>query len=120
MSIEVLTGLEAGFIPRPKVIGLFTSRDQSDWVKRSGNFYFAKCQQKHHSYACYASCVFPQCTVSQSKKYKGISLFKLPSRNCDREWKKEALRERIESGKVFICENHYQSSDIEITSMYIF
>lgn len=79
------------------------------------------------------SCVFPQCTVSQSKKYKGISLFKLPSRNCDREWKKDvvlqikkfrvidqALRERIESGKVFICENHYQSSDIEITSMYIF
>ena len=79
------------------------------------------------------SCVFPQCTVSQSKKYKGISLFKLPSRSCDREWKKDvvsqikkyrvidqALGERIESGKVFICENHYQCSDIEITSTYIF
>ena len=75
------------------------------------------------------SCAFPQCTVSQAKKYQGISLFKLPQRECDTNWKKDivtvlkkfrvvdkSLKDRIEKGKVFICERHFEVSDIEYTS----
>ena len=75
------------------------------------------------------SCVFPQCSVSQSKKYEGISLFKIPQKKCDSSWKKEvtavvkkyrvidkSLRNRLEKGQVFICERHYESTGIEYTS----
>jgi len=78
------------------------------------------------------SCAFPQCTVSQSKKHEGISLFKIPQKECDIKWKLEivavlkkyrvidqSLKKRIENGKVFICERHYEVRDIEYTSKSI-
>ena len=78
------------------------------------------------------SCVFPQCTVLQSKKYEGISLFKLPQKKCDLIWKSEivtilkkyrvldqSLKNRIDNGKVFVCERHYEESDIEYTSKLV-
>ena len=75
------------------------------------------------------NCGFPHCSVSGAKKFQGTSLFKLPSRSIDQKWKSDIvdvllkyreldrpLKTRISNGNIWICERHYQPSDIEFTS----
>ena len=78
------------------------------------------------------NCAFPTCTVSQTKKYAGVSLFKLPTRKSEfyTAWRKNLLdllskyRDMDSSFKkdvmdckreLFICERHYAEEDIEFT-----
>ena len=64
------------------------------------------------------------CTVSRRSKYKGIPSFKVPAPKTEFEksWKDKlvtvitkdreidvALRERIKSGRLFICQRHFSS-----------
>ena len=37
------------------------------------------------------NCAFPTCTVSFTKTHNFISLFKLPARKCDLDWKNEIV-----------------------------
>ena len=78
-------------------------------------------------------CAFNDCTTNRankSGKYKDITLFKITSREGEfyENWKKgvlsiltryrvvdQNLKEIIQKGNVFICENHYDHEDIEIT-----
>ena len=69
------------------------------------------------------NCSIRDCKVSRSSKYKGISLFKIPSGDseCDTIWRNKLvdvitkdreidslLRERIKLRKLFICQRHYR------------
>ena len=69
------------------------------------------------------NCSIRDCKVSRSSKYKGISLFKIPSGDseCDTIWRNQLvdvitkdreidslLRERIKLRKLFICQRHYR------------
>ena len=75
------------------------------------------------------SCVIPEChTHGGGQKYKGVSLFQIPTRKCDAEWTNmliaaiaryrtmdTQLRDLIRRGKCFICEKHFRPADIELT-----
>ena len=67
------------------------------------------------------NCSIYSCTVSRRSKYKGIALFKVPSGDTefDKRWRDQlvniiikdreinaALRERIWSKRLFICQRH--------------
>ena len=75
-----------------------------------------------------ANCAFPQCGTC--RRYK-LDIFKIPNREGDfhEEWrtkilnilikyhvKDNKLKEKIKAGTVYICERHFQESDIEFTS----
>ena len=81
------------------------------------------------------NCCFPQCTVSQTMKHKGIKLFQVSTRNDEfySNWRERILaiiapyrvfdqifKARIENGRAFICAKHYTDDDFEITSKKIF
>ena len=81
------------------------------------------------------NCSIRDCHVSRSSKYKGISLFKIPSSDSefDTTWRNKLvdvitkgreidslLRERIKSRKLFICQRHYREDqyyrhDVRVT-----
>ena len=78
-----------------------------------------------------ANCVFPGCTVSRTDKHKDIGIFKVPTRKDEfhSDWRKNlinvitryrendtALKDQITAGNVYICERHFSSGDIELTS----
>ena len=71
---------------------------------------------------------FPQRGTCRRHK---LSIFEIPNRKADfyEEWKTnilnvlikypvkdDKLKERIKAGTVYICERHFQESDIEFTS----
>ena len=75
-----------------------------------------------------ANCAFPQRGTCRRHK---LSIFKIPNREGDfyEEWrtkilnvlikyrvKDNKLKEKIKAGTVYICERHFQESDIEFTS----
>ena len=78
------------------------------------------------------SCVIYGCGISENKKHEhGLSLFKLPGRKTDFyvKWKKDILnvitkdrvidqnlQHLIDNDRVWICEKHFKSEDIELTS----
>ena len=78
------------------------------------------------------SCVIPGCfTHTGGKKYKGVSVFTIPTRKCDAEWGKKLcnvigtyrtmdshLKKLIADGKCYICEKHFKPEDIEFTSKF--
>jgi len=68
------------------------------------------------------NCCFPQCTVSQTQRHAGIKLFKVTTRKDEfhSNWRKKVINiisryrvldkifyDRLENGRVFICEKHY-------------
>ena len=78
-----------------------------------------------------ANCVFPGCTVSRTDKHKDIGIFRVPTRKDEfySEWRKnlinvitryrevdKALKDQINAGNLYICERHFSSGDIELTS----
>ena len=69
-----------------------------------------------------ANCAFPECTVSRTAKYQGIGILKIPMRNnivAVLEWYRvmdKAVRECILTGKIYICEQHFKTEDVEFTS----
>ena len=75
------------------------------------------------------NCAIFDCSVSRSRKYKGISLYKIPS--GDQEFEKKArdqwinivtkdrvidasLRDQIKKRKIFICQKHFKPDQILI------
>ena len=75
------------------------------------------------------NCAIFDCSVSHSRKYKGISLYKIPS--GDQEFEKKArdqwinivtkdrvgdasLRDQIKKRKIFICQKHFKPNQILI------
>ena len=73
------------------------------------------------------NCSIFGCTVSRWSKYKGIAIFKVPGRKTEFEktWRDKlvavitkdrqidaALRERINSGRLFICQRHFREDQI--------
>ena len=81
-----------------------------------------------------ANCSFPGCSVSRRGKYHGISIFQIPQRKDDFHvnWRKnlldvisrfrcidKAFKNQIDTGKVYICERHFESEDIELTSKFV-
>ena len=82
-----------------------------------------------------SNCAFPGCETNRRSKFRGISIFKIPNRKTETyiEWKKSMLavinkyristndyKDRAEDGKIYVCERHFEPSDIELTSKYIF
>ena len=78
-----------------------------------------------------ANCAFPECTVSETAKYQDIDIFQIPMKDHDFhvKWRNniaavleryrvmdKAVRERILTGKIYICERHLKTEDIEFTS----
>ena len=81
------------------------------------------------------NCAFPKCTVSRTQNHQGTGIFKIPMRNNEfyTNWRKEivgvlaryrvmdkTLRERVQEGKISICERHFKQEDIEYTSNVFF
>ena len=82
-----------------------------------------------------ANCSFPECSVSRRRKYHGIAIFQIPRRKDDFHvnWRKalldvlsrfrsidKAFKNQMDTGKVYICECHFEPKDIELTSKFIF
>ena len=80
-----------------------------------------------------AICAFPNCSVSRTPKYLGISLFQFPSRKCEfyTTWRKNLLdvlsKYRVMdsqckkaamgcSKKMYMCERHFREEDVEYTA----
>ena len=78
-----------------------------------------------------ANYAFPECTSSRTAKYHGIGIFQIPMRDDDFHfnWRNnivpvlgryrvmgKAVRERILTGKIYICERHFKTGDIEFTN----
>ena len=74
-----------------------------------------------------ANCAFPECTVSRTAKYQDIGIFQIPMRDDDFlvSWRNNivavlgryrVVRERILTGKIYVCERHFKTEDIEFTS----
>ena len=79
-----------------------------------------------------ANCAFPGCHAARTKKYKGLSIFQIPTRKDEfySEWRKSILNvltkyrsfkqtdldERVSKGDIYICERHYVEDDFEFTS----
>ena len=79
-----------------------------------------------------ANCAFPECTVSRTAKYHSTGIFQIPMRDYDFHfnWRNntvavlgqyrvmdKAVKEHILTGKIYICERHFKTGDIEFTSM---
>ena len=73
------------------------------------------------------NCSIYDCTVSRRSKYKGISIFRLQTGDSefDKNWRDKllsvitrdreidsALRERIRSKKMYICQRHYREDQL--------
>ena len=73
------------------------------------------------------NCSIVGCSVSRSKKYKGIGIYRVPTgeNSFDKQWREklinvvtkdrtidDALRERIKNKRIFICERHYRDDQI--------
>ena len=73
------------------------------------------------------NCSISCCTVSRRSKYKGIAIFEVPGRKTEFEkaWRDKlvavitkdrqidaALRERINSARLFICQRHFREDQI--------
>ena len=72
------------------------------------------------------NCSIYVCTVSRRSKYKGIVIFRVPAPKTEFEksWKDKLvavvitkeidvpLRERIKSGRLFICQRHFTEDQI--------
>ena len=78
-----------------------------------------------------ANCASPECTVSRTAKYQVTGIFQNPMRDDDFHvsWRNntvavlgwyrvmdKAVRERILTGKIYICERHFKTEDIGFTS----
>ena len=78
-----------------------------------------------------ANCAFAECSVSITAKHHGIGIFQIPMRDDDFQfnWRNnilpllgwyrvmdKAVKERILTGKIYICERHFKTGDIELTS----
>ena len=79
-----------------------------------------------------ANCAFPGCHAARTKKYKGLSIFQIPTRKDEfySEWRKRILNvltkyrsfkqtdldERVSKGGIYICERRYDEDDFEFTS----
>ena len=78
-----------------------------------------------------ANGAFLECIVLRTVKCQGIGIFQTPMRDDDFHvsWRNnivsilgrykimdEAVRERILTGKFYICERHFKTEDIEFTS----
>ena len=78
-----------------------------------------------------ANSAFPECTVSRTVKYQGIGIFQIAMTDDDFHvsWRNnivtvlgryrvmdKAVREHILTGKIYICEQHFRTEDIEFTS----
>ena len=76
-----------------------------------------------------ANCCLPQCSLS--RKDKNVYFFKLPGKKDEFhvKWKKDLvnllakyrvididLKDRIQKDRVFFCEHHFKTDDIEFTS----
>ena len=79
------------------------------------------------------NCAFPTCTVSYTNKHSFMSSFRIPTRKCDSDWKNDivkvlnkyrkvdkSLQERIDAGRVYICERHFKPEDFELTSKFMY
>ena len=78
------------------------------------------------------NCAFPGCHITRTKRYKGISIFQIPTKEVKfhSEWRKSILNaltkyrsfkqtdpaERVCEGDIYICERHYLEDDTEFTS----
>ena len=77
------------------------------------------------------NCAFSECIVSRTAKYQGIGIFQIPMRDNDFHvsWRNniakvlrryrvmdKAVRERILTGNIYICERHFKTGDMEFTS----
>ena len=77
-----------------------------------------------------ANCAFPESTVSRTAKYQGTRTFQIPMRDDDFHvnWRnnivavlgryrvmEKAVRECILTGKIYICERHFKTEEIELT-----
>ena len=73
------------------------------------------------------NCSIKGCPVSRSSKYKGISIFKVPSGDTEHEinWRNKLVnivtkdrvvdtnfQDRIQKKKVFICQRHYSEDQV--------
>ena len=73
--------------------------------------------------------------ANKSGKYKDIAIFKITARSgiFYLVWKKKILSiitkyrqvdadllQQIERGQIYICENHYEPEDVEITGRFMF
>ena len=80
-----------------------------------------------------ADCAFPNCGVTRREKFASLAIFQVPNRTGEfyRKWRKDildvllkyreveaTLRERLSSGKVYICERHFHPEDIVFTSKF--
>ena len=80
-----------------------------------------------------ANCAFPDCGVTRREKFASLAIFQVPNRTGDfyTKWRKDILdvllkyrgvdsilRERLKSGKVYVCERHFQPEDIVLTSKF--
>ena len=83
------------------------------------------------------NCVFNGChtnRATKSGKFDNISIFMITSRSgrFHLDWKRDILNiitkyrqvgadlsQQIERGQNYICENHYEPADVEITSKFI-
>ena len=79
-----------------------------------------------------ANCTFPGCHAARTKKYKGLSIFQIPTRKDEfySEWRKRILNvltkyrsfkqtdldERVSKGDIYICKRHYVEDGFEFTS----
>ena len=79
-----------------------------------------------------ANCVLPGCGVSRHSNFKGVGIFQISRRESNKEWRTNLLgviskyrsidkylKERIDSGNIYICERHFLPEDIEFTSEFI-
>ncbi|XP_047122320.1 uncharacterized protein LOC124805854 [Hydra vulgaris] len=77
-----------------------------------------------------ANCAFPECGITRNSKHQSIGIFQLPNRPDDfhQQWRKNILnilskcrhfdkhlKERIANGNIFLCELHFEPTDIEFT-----
>ena len=80
------------------------------------------------------NCCIPGCPTSRRPAFKGIALFTITQRKGQFyvNWRDDIItvlrkyrefdalfRKQLASGNVFICENHYAPSEIELLGMYI-
>ena len=79
-----------------------------------------------------ANGAFPDCHVARTKKYKGISIFQIPTKKDEfyGEWRKSIfnaltkyrsfkqtdLDETVSKGDIYNCERHYVEDDFKFTS----
>ena len=80
-----------------------------------------------------ANCAIPECGSTRREAYVNRAIFQVPNRIGEfyEKWRKdilavllrfreadEALKKRIKTGNIYVCERHFTSDDIEFTSKF--